>query len=235
MLTKLIGGKIAQTLVLLACFAASVYGQTDAKKWQPAQNPIMTPWASEVSPENTLPEYPRPAMQREKWMNLNGLWDFTIQPKSVKYAEKYDKQILVPFPIESALSGVKGRVTPDDRAWYKKTFTIPENLKNQNYLLHFGAVDFEAEVYVNGKLAGTHKGGYDNFSFDITSLLKKNGSQEIVVAVWDPTEKGTQSHGKQTLNPRVIEYTAVTGIWQTVWIEPVPAARIASLKLTPDI
>jgi hypothetical protein len=235
MLTKLIGGKIAQTLVLLACFAASVYGQTDAKKWQPAQNPIMTPWASEVSPENALPEYPRPSMQREKWMNLNGLWDFTIQPKSVKYAEKYDKQILVPFPIESALSGIKGRVTPDDRAWYKKTFTIPENLKNQNYLIHFGAVDFEAEVYVNDKLAGTHKGGYDNFSFDVTSLLKKKGEQEIVVAVWDPTDKGTQSHGKQTLNPRVIEYTAVTGIWQTVWLEPVPAARIASLKITPDI
>jgi len=153
--------------------------------------------------------------------------------------KSFDGQILVPYPVESALSGVMKPVGPDNRLWYRRTFEIPEGRRwsgqGRRVLLHFGAVDWDATVWVNGKELGNHKGGYDPFTFDITDALKESGQQEIVLSVWDPTDAGTQPRGKQVRQPNGIWYTAVTGIWQTVWLEPVPAAYIGSLEMVPDI
>jgi hypothetical protein len=208
-------------------------------EWKPAEGPLMTRWAKEVSPQNVHPEYPRPQMVREDWLNLNGLWDYAIRPKDAAKPESFDGQILVPFPVESALSGVMKPVGPDNRLWYRRTFTIPEKWSwspgTKRLLLHFGAVDWDATVWVNGKEVGNHKGGYDPFTFDITDTLNEASEQEIIVSVWDPTDAGTQPRGKQVRKPGSIWYTAVTGIWQTVWLEPVPDVHIASFSLEPDI
>jgi hypothetical protein len=204
-------------------------------KWQPADGPLMTRWAERITPKNAHREYPRPQMVRKNWLNLNGLWDFAIVHKSQPQPEVFDGQILVPFPIESALSGVMKPVGQDNRLWYRRTFRIPRTWKGRNVLLHFGAVDWETTVWVNGNELGTHRGGYDPFSFDITNTLKETTEQEIVVSVWDPTNAGTQPRGKQVVKPGGIWYTAVTGIWQTVWAEPVPEPYIKSINITPDI
>ena len=203
--------------------------------WEPKSGHIMSKWAREVNPENVLPEYPRPQMKRDQWMNLNGLWDYAIASNDLDKPENYEGTILVPFAIESALSGVKSGMTDKNLLWYRRIFEIPLDWNDQKVLLHFGAVDWEATVYVNGIRLGSHQGGYDPFSFDITDALKSSGKQEVVVSVWDPTSDGTQSRGKQVTKPRGIWYTPVTGIWQTVWIEPVQTQSIASLKLTPDL
>ena len=202
--------------------------------WKLAESPLITPWTSQVTPAHALPEYPRPQMVRKDWINLNGLWDYAIQPQSASQPAKFDGSILVPFPVESALSGVRKPVKPDERLWYRRKFTAP-NLKGKRLLLHFGAVDWRAEVTVNGKPVGTHEGGYDPFTFDITPALKSKGPQEVVVAVWDPSDSGPQPRGKQVLEPNNIWYTAVSGIWQTVWLEPVPEHYISGLVLTPDL
>ena len=203
--------------------------------WKPVAEHIMTQWAAEVDPACPLPEYPRPQMTRPHWVNLNGLWDYAIVPKEQKTVEKYDGQILVPFAVESALSGVKRPLLPDQRLWYRRTFTCPPaEWKTGRVLLHFGAVDWETEVFVNGQKAGDHRGGYLPFTFDITELLH-DGENELVVAVWDPSDRGGQECGKQSLKPKAIWYTAVSGIWQTVWLERVPETSIDSLRLTPDL
>jgi hypothetical protein len=199
-----------------------------ADEWKPAAGPLMTRWAKDVTPNKVLPEYPRPQMVREKWQNLNGLWQYSLNGPSQWQTNK----ILVPFPVESALSGVMKRA---DRIWYRRNFAIPADWKGQRVLLHFGAVDWEAKVTVNGKLVGEHRGGFDAFSFDITEALKPAGEQEVTVAVWDPTSDGPQPRGKQVTRPSGIDYTPTTGIWQTVWLEPVPAARIAGFKVVPDV
>lgn len=208
---------------------------TASAAWQPGKAPLMTRWAKDVSPQNALPEYPRPQLVRAQWQNLNGLWSYAITPREVAKPEKWDGEILVPFPVESALSGVMRAVTEKDRLWYRRTFTVPREWKGQRVVLHFGAVDWETTVYVNGKELGTHRGGYDGFSFDITDALKSSGENEILVAVWDPTHLGQQPIGKQNRQPHGIWYTPTSGIWQTVWLEPVSAAHIAGLKLTPDV
>lgn len=202
-------------------------------EWKPAESPLETRWAKDVSPDNVLPEYPRPQMKREEWKNLNGLWQYRVgdEKKNPTDSEEMDGEILVPFAIESALSGVKKRA---ENLQYRRRFTIPEDWEKDRVLLHFGAVDWQSEVYVNGQQVGSHKGGYDSFSFDITEYLE-TGENEIVVDVYDPTDDGDQPRGKQVKDPQGIWYTPVTGIWQTVWMEPVSQNHISDLKLTPDI
>ena len=216
---------IALSLVYVSTLAAA--------DWKVADNPLTTPWTSQVNPSRPLPEYPRPQMVRKTWTSLNGLWDYAIRPQGTQVKD-WDGQILVPFPLESALSGVKKPVSPEQLLWYRRTFTVP-NLKGKHLLLHFGAVDWRADVWVNGKSLGRHEGGYDPFTFDITPALKGKGDEEIVVAVWDPTDSGSQPRGKQVLNPNSIWYTAVSGIWQTVWLEPVPDHYVSELTMTPDM
>nr|WP_229802193.1 sugar-binding domain-containing protein [Pontibacter akesuensis] len=198
---------------------------------------IASPWAEQVNPNNPLPEYPRPQLVRDEWQNLNGLWDYAIVPKAQqdKMPASFKGQILVPFAIESALSGVGKTVGKDSVLWYRKSINVPGKLRKQNVLLHFGAVDWQSEVYVNGKKVGTHEGGYDPFSFDITPYLKKGSAQEIAVSVWDPSDEGPQPRGKQVKKPEAIWYTPVTGIWQTVWLESVPKTYIAATRQIPDI
>ncbi|MBN1845265.1 MAG: hypothetical protein JW810_06245 [Sedimentisphaerales bacterium] len=205
-------------------------------QWQPVEGKIMTRWARDVSPQKVWPEYPRPMMVRGQWQNLNGLWDYAICPRDQDRPGQFDGQILVPFAVESALSGVQKTVGPDQRLWYRRTFTVPSDWRQkQRILLHFEAVDWDAAVWINGKKVGAHQGGYDPFHFDITDQLTASGDQELVVSVWDPTDAGTQPRGKQVRRPRGIWYTSVTGIWQTVWLEPVPLRRLEGLKLTPDL
>lgn len=207
--------------------------------WQPVQGPLTTPWTNQVTPVNVHKEYPRPQMTRDKWQNLNGLWNYNITPSIQDFDETENMrsagEILVPFPIESDLSGVKKALEPDQKLWYQRNFVIPASWNGQRILLHFGAVDWKANVWVNGKKVGSHQGGYNPFTFDITDALKESGQQHITVSVWDPSDKGFQPVGKQSLNPRGIWYTATSGIWQTVWLEPVPQVGIVNLKMVPDI
>ena len=210
---------------------------TEAPKpdWQPVGGKIMTRWAEEVQPDAIHPEYPRPQMKREEWKNLNGMWEYAIRPAEEKAPEQYDGFILVPFPIESAQSGVKKPVRKENRLWYRHTFTVPKEWSDKRLLLNFEAVDWETTVWINGRQMGTHRGGYDPFSFDITDALKNRGKQEIILSVWDPINEGTQPRGKQVRNPHGIWYTSVTGIWRTVWMEPVERTHIESLRIIPDI
>lgn len=189
-------------------------------KWEIAGDRIKTQWAEQVSPENVWAEYPRPQLVRQQWQNLNGLWEYAITDINASQPTSFDGEILVPFAIESALSGVQKRVSEKQVLWYHRRFSIPTKWKGSRIMLNFGAVDWSADVYVNNTLAASHTGGYAPFSVDITPLLVK-GEQDIVVKVWDPTTKGSQPVGKQNLKPNGIWYTPVTGIWQTVWLEPV--------------
>jgi len=205
--------------------------------WAPVTGRIMTRWAAEVRPDLVLPEYPRPQMVRSAWANLNGLWQYAIGPKDAGRPESWDGHILVPFAVESALSGVGKPIGSDKALWYRREITVPRAWRRGRILLHFGAVDWESTVWVNGTEVGTHRGGYDPFSYDIREALKRGKKQEIVVRVLDPTDEGNSpiARGKQVMKPHGIFYTAVTGVWQTVWIEPVPEAYIVKLKMTPDI
>jgi beta-galactosidase/beta-glucuronidase len=202
--------------------------------WQPVAGHIMSPWAEKLDPKAVLPEYPRPQMVRPQWTNLNGLWEYSILPSSSNQMTQTDGQILVPFAVESALSGVGKRVGKDSLLWYKRTVAIKPR-KNERTLLHFGAVDWHARVFVNGQEAGWHQGGYSPFTIDITRYLSKSGRQEITVRVWDPTDDGPQPRGKQIKNPHGIWYTPVTGIWQTVWMEQVPESYIVHTQQSADI
>lgn len=195
---------------------------------------IASPWAEKVNPAAPLPEYPRPQMVRSNWTNLNGLWQYAILPRDQQAVPaSFQGKILVPFAVESSLSGVGKTVGKDSILWYKRTVTVP-NAKGKTVLLHFGAVDWKCTVYVNGKEAGSHQGGYDPFTIDITNALKKGASQDIAIMVWDPSDDGPQPRGKQVKAPHGIWYTPVTGIWQTVWLEAVPQTYIASTRQTPN-
>lgn len=205
------------------------------QSWHLIKDKIITPWAEKVDPKAPLPEYPRPQMVRGNWQNLNGLWSYAIIPKNQNEPFKYEGQILVPFAVESALSGVGKTVGKDSLLWYKNTVSINKSLKGKEILLHFGAVDWQAEVFVNGKSVGVHEGGYDPFTFDITSFLKSGAKQEIKIKVWDPTDDGPQPRGKQLKKPNGIWYTPVTGIWQTVWLEGVAKTYVEATKQTPNI
>jgi hypothetical protein len=221
-------------MALVIAILSFVPGTARTADWKPANGPLMTRWAKDVSPERVHAEYPRPQLVRKDWLNLNGLWQLEIRTEKgePRPGRELAEQILVPFPVESALSGV---MKSAQRLWYRKTFTVPKDWDGRRVLLHFGAVDWEATVWVNGRKLGTHRGGYDSFEFDITDALVADGAQELLVDVWDPTDAGTQPRGKQVNKPGGIYYTPTTGIWQTVWLEPVPERRIQSLKIIPDV
>ena len=219
---------------LLVLASALLLGAPLWAQWQPAGDKIKTPWAEKVDPENPLPEYPRPLMERSRWQNLNGLWNYSIV-RTGELPQQSDGKILVPFAIESSLSGVGKQLGHEREHWYERTFELPARWAGDRILLHFGAVDWKADVWVNDIKVGQHTGGYTPFSFDITAALNKKGSNTLKVKVWDPTAAGYQPRGKQVDNPSGIFYTAVSGIWQTVWLEPVPEKHIAGLRITPDI
>jgi len=207
-------------------------GELQGWQMQPVQ--IATPWASSVGPTTAWPEYPRPQMVRPGWQNLNGLWEYAITARDASFPRQYSGHILVPFPLESALSGVKKTLGPDQLLWYRRAIHKSSEKIDGRMLLHFGAVDYEATVYLNGKELGVHRGGYQSFTFDITAALIE-GHNELVVRVYDPTEHGPNPQGKQKLSAQWMFYSPCSGIWQTVWLEPVPATYIESLQLTPDV
>ena len=224
-------------LLLAICLIVS---QLAMAQYAPAGDSLKTRWASEITPENVWQEYPRPQMARFddnwqlSWINLNGLWDYAIRPKGENSIDEFDGKILVPFCVESSLSGVQKYVGKDNELWYQREFNIPKSWRGKHVLLNFGAVDWKCDVWVNDIKVGSHTGGYTPFSMDITNVLKKKGNQ-IKVRVWDPTDQGEQPCGKQHVKPHGIWYTPVTGIWQTVWLEPVNENHIVDLKIVPDI
>jgi hypothetical protein len=231
------------TVLLAACLLCAA-AQAMSAEWKPAAGPLATRWTKHVTPDNAWREYPRPQMVRTAWMNLNGLWDYAIHPKEAPQPETWDGQILVPFCVESALSGVMKKVTPQQAVWYRRTFWTPEFTLGKRVLLHFGAVDWDATVWLNGHKVGQHRGGYDPFTFDITDALKRfsfgftytrRGPNTLVVRAWDPTDTGYQPRGKQVPKPGGIWYTPTTGIWQTVWLEPVPESYVRGLRIVPDV
>jgi hypothetical protein len=223
-----LSGLLAYVLVLLFLSPRA------ALAWTPKPAAMMTRWSREVNPEHPLPEYPRPQLVRSDWLNLNGIWEYQSGKRedAVPVGTKLAGEILVPFPVESALSGV---MEHHDRLWYRRNFIVPVAWKGKQVRLHFGAVDYEAEVFINGKSVGTHTGGYESFSYDIAPYLQGSGPQEIIVRVFDPTEGGGQPRGKQTTQPGGIMYTPTTGIWQTVWLEPVASTFIEDLHMVPDV
>ena len=212
----------------------SSLGHNGALAWAPKQAPIMTKWAKQVSSKKPWPEYPRPQMARADWLNLNGLWEYQpgAEGDAVPVGRTLSSQILVPYPVESALSGV---MEHHERLWYRRHFVVPPAWTGRRVMLNFGAVDFESQVYVNGKSVGIHRGGYLPFSDDVTPFLKKTGPQELIVRVFDATDEAGEPRGKQTTHPGGIMYTPTTGIWQTVWLEPVSRTAIKDLKIVPDI
>src|SRR4051794_19630182 len=211
-------------LLIRTLLIGSVVLTAQASDWAPVPGYIMTPWATKVNPRNPLPDYPRPQMVRQGWINLNGLWDYSIQPTNSPLPRTFDGQILVPFPVESALSGVKKPLSKEQRLWYRRKFNSPKLIDHNRLLLHFGAVDWEAKVWVNGKSVGMHRGGFDAFTLDITQAVEPGKENELVLSVFDATGGG-QAAGKQNFNkiakPGGIAYTPCSGIWQTVWLETV--------------
>ena len=204
-------------------------------QWQPAGDKIKTLWGENIDPQNVLKEYPRPILMRENWKNFNGLWNYTITKKGESKPAYYNDKILVPFAIESSLSGVQKRISKDEELWYHQDFEIPRDWRKKEIILHFGAVDWESELWINDQKVGLHKGGYDPFSFNISPYLNKGLNQKLELRVWDPTDDGFQPRGKQIENPKGIWYTPVSGIWQTVWIEPVNSKYITNIHTTTNI
>lgn len=234
---RLVRITLTVAVVLLGSLTIAATPAHAADVWQPKTPPLSTRWTGLVGPNNALPEYPRPQLAREKWLNLNGLWGYTGRPAKAGATapppeSDYREQILVPFPTESALSGIQRH---DDQMWYRKVFEIPRDWDNRHVLLHFGAVDQIATVWVNNKQVARHEGGYTEFSADVTSALRPSGPQELTVRVEDRNERGGFAVGKQRYNPAGLFYTGASGIWQTVWMEPVPAAHIDKLDITTDL
>lgn len=221
--------KLWMVLALWGALAAQLHAQ-----WKPVEGRIRTQWSEQVNPDNVLPEYPRPIMERTEWKNLNGLWDYAIIEKGKHAPSVFDGKILVPFAVESSLSGVAKTVGAEKELVYRRSFEVPSSWKGKKVLLHFGAVDWKTDVWVNDVKVGSHTGGFTPFSFDITEALQGK-SNTLMVKVWDPTDKGYQPRGKQVSRPEGIWYTPVTGIWQTVWLEPVSESYIQDLRITPDI
>ena len=219
------------TFFVLCIFALMT--DINVNAWQMKQAPLMTPWAYLVDTNAPLPEYPRPQMVRSNWMNLNGIWQFepTVTNSAVPIGQTLSNQILVPYPMESAISGV---MKYSAFSWYRRTFTVPAGWSGKHIILHLDAVDWQATVYVNGQLVGIHQGGYDPFSYDITPYLN-GGANELIIGVYSPEDNGGQPRGKQTMFPGGIMYTSSSGIWQPAWLEPVDASGIQNLQIVPDV
>lgn len=208
---------------------------SNGNAWQMKQPPLTTPWTSQVNTNAPLPEYPRPQMVRSNWMNLNGLWQFEpgiTNTDPVPTNQTLSGNILVPYPMESAISGV---MAYSAWSWYRTLFTVPFGWSGQRIILHLDAVTWQAQVYVNGKSVGIHSGGYDPISYDITSYLTGLGPQELIVQVWSPEDNGGQPRGKQTLYPGGIMYTSASGLWQPAWLEPVGTSGVQNLVIIPDV
>ncbi len=205
-----------------------------APAWQPADNPLITEWGEKIDPAAPWPEYPRPALARDEWMSLNGTWDYALCPRDDERPEPQGR-ILVPYPVESALSGVKARMTDSLAIWYSREFVIPKQWKERQVILNFEASDWETTVWVDDNLAMIHRGGYDPFWCNITPYLSDTRKHSLVVKVTDPTDRGKQPRGKQVLKPGGIWYTPSSGIWQSVWLEPVEKSWIGDLRIIPDI
>lgn len=230
-------------LLMTASTQPTAAAEDAAAAWKPVPNILLSKFAKDVDPKAPLPEYPRPQMERTAWRNLNGLWEYAILPLETPKFESQGR-ILVPYPLESALSGVRKQAGPKNHLWYKRNFEVQKDWSGRQILLHFGAVDWRAEVMVNGQAVGKHEGGYTPFSFDITSALREGAPQELVVKVWDPTngdktESFSQPRGKQ-MNKEFdaaggIVYTSTSGIWQTVWLEPVSKNHITDVNAVADI
>ncbi len=237
-------------ILLILCASASL-PEARSADWKPAKAPLDTPWTAKVDPFNPLPEHPRPDFQRNAWKSLNGLWDYALEKVDFQPMQGFiDKpslttgvgpaefagKILVPFAIDSPLSGIMHVLRPQERLWYQREFTVPDDWKGRRVLLHFEASDWETGVYVNSRRVGQHRGGYDPFHFDITDALK-SGANALRVCVWDGTEQHCQPLGKQIMpeNRKGFRYQPTGGIWQTVWLEAVPRTRIVGWKVTPRL
>lgn len=244
-------GGTADAAALPAVDQVTRGGQPGETGWKRLSPPLTTPWTGDVSPANAHPEYPRPQLTRPRWVNLNGVWQFAAAAAAdaPPVGRNLEERILVPYPVESALSGI---MRHESRMFYRRRFVAPRSWgvgrahKPNRLLLHLDAVDYEATVWVNGTQVGTHRGGYDRFTVDVTDALQVDragdpvGEQELVVGVYDPTEDGVQPLGKQRVGAiaphyEVLYYTPASGIWQTVWMEPVPDTYIERLELTPDL
>lgn len=219
--------------------AAMAFGTiSNAFAWAPVPGHMMTKYAATVSPTSAWVEYPRPQLVRAQWTNLNGLWNYAITTGQPAPPAHWEGQILVPFPLESSLSGVCRSLRPDQVLWYKRQFEFSRPSTGARVLLHFEAVNYITEVVVNGKNIGHHQGGYDPFTLDITDALAESKTQDLVVKVVNPTGEGNypyQPRGKLSLTPGDIFYTDASGIWQTVWLETVPEAYVSDLLIAPDI
>jgi len=231
---------ILRALVPVAILLPAV---TRGADWAPAPTPLTTEWGRKVTPDNAWREYPRPQLTRDAWQCLNGLWEYAIEDRpggegGVPGAAgapptSWDGTILVPFCPESSLSGVGKSVTKEQFLWYRRGFTVPEGWQGKRVMLRFDAVDWHSSVWVNGAKLGDHAGGSDPFAYDVTDHLRK-GTNEILLRAWDPSDEGPQPRGKQKLRPEGIWYTPVSGIWQSVWLEPVPERHVTGVFPVAD-
>ena len=239
-----IGFIVLSILLLIVIIIISIVGfktngsendNRDKEKWNwsPAGQKIKTKWGKNLNPEKVWTEYPRPQLERKEWLNLNGPWYYSIREPDCIKPEKHDGKILVPFSLESSLSGIMGSLNDNQYLWYEKEIEIPEKWENKTVLLHFGAVDWKCELFINEFKIGEHIGGYSSFYFDITTKLQK-GKNKIILKVFDPTDRNYQPVGKQTLTPGSIWYNAISGIWQTVWLEPVDQHYIEKIDINND-
>lgn len=219
---------------MIAALAILAMASQANAQWKPAGDKIKTEWGEKLDPNNVWNVYPRPIMERTEWQNLNGQWNYAITAEKAQNPSSYDGKILVPFAVESSLSGVGKTLDRGKVLWYQRNFEVPSKWRSQRVLLHFGAVDWRADVWVNGVKVGVHTGGYTPFSFDVTDALK-SGKNSLEVRVFDNTDDGFQPRGKQKRSPEGIWYTPVSGIWQTVWLEPVAKTHIEDLKILPNI